>query len=151
MSLLDRIRDCNAHDLSDCLPFEVAGQRVGWVKRSFAAHLGAFAEVFAVTEKRISLAPSLADFETRSAALGHVARRLAEEESPRDQRYADWISQYSSEEFSEALDWLRKEMDRLGVGISDEKKNRIREIFLISTRYEWLFWEMCWVGESWAP
>lgn len=79
MSLLDRIRECNAHDLSDCLPFEVAGQRVGWVKRSFAARLGAFAEVFAVTEKRISLAPSLADFETRSAALGHVARRLAED------------------------------------------------------------------------
>ena len=81
----------------------------------------------------------------------YIARRLAEEDSPRDQRYADWISQYSSEEFSEALDWLRKEMDRLGAGISDEKMNRIREIFLISTRYEWLFWEMCWVGESWAP
>ncbi len=79
MSLLDRIRACNAHDLSDFLPFHVAGQQVGWVKRDFVAHLRAFTEVFSMSDGRISLAPSLADFETRSAALGQVARRLAQD------------------------------------------------------------------------
>jgi len=79
----------------------------------------------------------------------YIAQRLATADSPEDQRYVDWIAQYSSEEFSEVLDWLRMETDRLGVGISEEKRTRIREIFLISTHYEWLFWEMCWTGESW--
>ena len=79
MSLLERIRECNAHDLSDFLPFDVAGQQVGWVKRDFVADLGAFTEVFSMSDERISLAPSLADFESRSAALGQVARRLAQD------------------------------------------------------------------------
>ena len=79
----------------------------------------------------------------------HIAQRLAATDSPADQRYADWISQYASEEFFEALVWLRREMDRLGTGVSEEKRNRLREIFLISTRYEGLFWEMCWKGEVW--
>jgi thiaminase/transcriptional activator TenA len=26
---------------------------------------------------------------------------------------------------------------------------RLQEIFLISTRYEWLFWEMAWRLEEW--
>ena len=84
-------------------------------------------------------------------AWGYVflARRLAEKAPPRDQRYADWIDQYASEEFAQAAEWLRAEMDRLSVGISDDKANRLREIFLTSSRYELRFWEMCWVGESW--
>jgi thiaminase/transcriptional activator TenA len=79
----------------------------------------------------------------------YVARELAAAGPPQDQRYADWIDQYASEEFAQALDWLREEMDRLAKGISEEKKTRLAEIFLTSTRYEWLFWEMCWAGESW--
>jgi thiaminase/transcriptional activator TenA len=80
----------------------------------------------------------------------YLARKLDEAGRPADQRYADWISQYASDEFADALDWLKREADRLAQGIDEEKKERLREIFLISTRYEWLFWEMCWKGESWT-
>jgi thiaminase/transcriptional activator TenA len=78
----------------------------------------------------------------------YIARKLAAAGPPDDQRYADWIAQYASQDFAEALDWLRNEMDRLAEGISTAKKARLVEIFLTSTRYEWLFWEMCWAGES---
>ena len=81
----------------------------------------------------------------------YLARKLAESDPPDDQRYSDWVSQYASEDFARVLDWLRKELDRLARGISEDKKKRIMEIFLISTRYEWMFWEMCWKGESWEP
>jgi thiaminase/transcriptional activator TenA len=80
----------------------------------------------------------------------YLARKLNESPPPGDQRYADWITQYASEEFAEALDWLRAEADRLAEGISEDKKRRLREIFLTSIRYEGLFWEMCWGGESWT-
>ncbi len=81
----------------------------------------------------------------------YVARELAKAHPPDDQRYADWIAQYASDEFAEASDWLRDEMDRLAEGISEQKKARLQEIFVLSSRYEWLFWEMCWKGESWSP
>jgi len=79
----------------------------------------------------------------------YLAQKLAGGSPPKDQRYADWISQYASDDFAQALDWLRKEMNRLGGGISGEKEARLMEIFLTSTRYEGLFWEMCWKGEVW--
>jgi thiaminase/transcriptional activator TenA len=81
----------------------------------------------------------------------YIARKLAEGNPPEDQRYADWISQYASDEFAAALDWLRAEFDRVTEHVSDEKRARLTEIFMISSRYEWEFWEMCWNGEEWRP
>ncbi len=79
----------------------------------------------------------------------HIAERLAASERPADQRYADWIEQYASDEFREAAGWLRSEMDRLADGVSVEKRARLTDLFVLSSRYEWQFWEMCWRGETW--
>jgi thiaminase/transcriptional activator TenA len=79
----------------------------------------------------------------------YLAGKLAEGPRPQDPRYAEWIDQYASEEFAGALDWLRDEMDRLSEGISPERRKRAREIFVLSSRYELQFWDMCWEGESW--
>ena len=79
----------------------------------------------------------------------YLARNLADSGLPLEGRYSDWIRQYASEEFAEALDWLRKELDRLSEEISSTKRERLREIFLTSVLYEGRFWDMCWKGESW--
>jgi thiaminase/transcriptional activator TenA len=78
-----------------------------------------------------------------------IGRRLAEEDRPADRRYADWIEQYAAVEFQQAANWLREEMDRLAAGASAARRGRLRELFLLSSRYEWMFWEMCWRGEAW--
>ena len=79
----------------------------------------------------------------------HVGKRLAALPRPTDQRYADWIDQYSSEEFAGAAEWLKGEMNRLAEGATAEKRRRLTDLFVLSSRYEWQFWEMCWRGESW--
>ena len=81
----------------------------------------------------------------------HIARQMAAAERPADQRYADWIEQYSSDEFRLAAEWLRSEMDRLADGASAAKRDRLMHLFVLSSRYEWQFWEMCWNGEAWLP
>lgn len=68
---------------------------------------------------------------------------------PADQRYADWIAQYTSPDFVAASDWLRAELDRLAAPAGPAKRRRLTELFLLSSRYEWQFWEMCWRGEAW--
>ena len=78
-----------------------------------------------------------------------LARRMKEGGVPEDRRYADWIEMYASDDFAEAARWLREEMDRLGRSVTAEKRTRLEEIFLVSSRYEARFWEMCWEGESW--
>ena len=81
----------------------------------------------------------------------YIGQHLAKGKAPQDQRYADWIQQYASEEFAQAAEWLRAELDRVAAGASEEKRARLTELFVISSRYEWQFWEMCWHGEAWGP
>ena len=81
----------------------------------------------------------------------HIAQEMGAGARPADQRYADWIEQYSSEEFRLAAEWLRSEMDRLAEGASAAKRERLTHLFVLSSRYEWQFWEMCWNGEAWLP
>lgn len=79
----------------------------------------------------------------------YIGKKLAAQGFPDDARYGDWIRMYSSSDFEQASDWLRREMDRLAAGVSEEKKQRLTDLFVLSSRYEWQFWEMCWRGESW--
>jgi thiaminase/transcriptional activator TenA len=79
----------------------------------------------------------------------YIAKELAKGKPPADQRYADWIAQYISAEFVQAAEWLKAEMNRLTESLTAPKRRRLMEIFEISSQYEWLFWEMCWKGETW--
>jgi thiaminase/transcriptional activator TenA len=80
----------------------------------------------------------------------YIARALAEGVVPEDQRYADWIAVYSSDEFADAAEWLKAEMNRLADGATAEKRGKLIDLFVLSSRYEWMFWEMCWAGENWG-
>jgi thiaminase/transcriptional activator TenA len=132
----------------------------------------AYAARFGLAEAELEAAPvwpttrAYTDFLVRTAADGdqaelvaallpcawgyvHIARQLAARPAPADARYAEWIAQYASPEFAAAVDWLTAEMNRLAGGATAEKRRRLVELFVTSSRYEWQFWEMCWRGESW--
>jgi thiaminase/transcriptional activator TenA len=132
----------------------------------------AYAGRFGIAETELEAEPmwpttrAYTDFLVRTAADGdmlgllaallpcawgycHIGQTLAEAGVPGDQRYADWIEQYASDEFAQATDWLRAELDRLVEHAGPGKRQRLTEIFVLSSRYEWLFWEMCWAGEDW--
>ena len=54
-----------------------------------------------------------------------IGQFLADGDPPEDQRYADWIDQYASDEFAEAAAWLRGELDRLAAHAGPEKRERL--------------------------
>ena len=74
MSWLDRIAECNWHDLSGFLPFEVGDKRIGWVRRRLTERLAERPEVFAVGAGSVGFASGLDTPEQRSAALAGVVR-----------------------------------------------------------------------------
>jgi thiaminase len=45
--------------------------------------------------------------------------------------------------------WIREQPDTYAISLRTGEEARLHEIFLISTRYEWLFWEMAWRSEAW--
>ena len=80
-----------------------------------------------------------------------IGTRLKETgDTSEDNPYRDWIEMYSSEEFEEFTAWVRKLMDSLGGNAAPEKKERLKEIFVTSSRYELAFWEMARVMEDWT-
>ncbi len=78
MSFLERIHECNAHDLSGFRRFCVGDVPVGWVRHEFAARLADFDQVFDVGSGRVSLAAGLDDYAGRSRAVDGVLLALAE-------------------------------------------------------------------------
>lgn len=79
MSYLDRIRACNQWNPRDFIPFLVDGERVGWVRPGFAAHLRQWPEVFEVDEAHLVLSPRLQGFEQRTAMVAEVLAQLVGE------------------------------------------------------------------------
>lgn len=99
---------------------------------------------------------STGDFPELVAALlpcmwgfSEIGGRLARNPRPADPRYAKWIDMYGSEAFAALAQWCRDLLDRLAAELSESSVRRVEEVFLTSSRYEWLFWEMVWKMEDW--
>lgn len=68
---------------------------------------------------------------------------------PKKHPYRDWLMLYASPEFAEVQRWMRKKVDQWAKTVGKEEKRRMEEAFIISSRYEWMFWEMAWNEEKW--
>jgi thiaminase/transcriptional activator TenA len=63
--------------------------------------------------------------------------------------YQEWIQMYSSQEFGALAQGLSDLMNTLAEGEKEKNLARMEEQFLISSRYEYMFWEMCYREENW--
>ncbi len=63
--------------------------------------------------------------------------------------YRDWLMLYASPEFAAVQEWMRQKVDRWAKSAGRAERARMEEAFVISSRYEWMFWEMAWTEETW--
>lgn len=63
--------------------------------------------------------------------------------------YRDWLMLYASPEFAEVQKWMRTKVDLWARRAGKTEKKRMEDAFVISSRYEWMFWEMAWKEEEW--
>ncbi|KMY56059.1 TENA/THI-4 family protein [Bacillus sp. FJAT-27231] len=63
--------------------------------------------------------------------------------------YGDWIKMYSSKEFGELAAWCIDLLDEHTAGKNERELARLEEIFLNTTRYEYMFWEMAYNEQMW--
>ena len=79
-----------------------------------------------------------------------VGQHLLKKGPPREGHpYRDWLMLYASPEFAEVQRWMRAKVDLWAKSAGREEKRRMEETFVISSRYEWMFWEMAWREEQW--
>jgi thiaminase/transcriptional activator TenA len=65
-----------------------------------------------------------------------------------DHQYTPFIEKYTSDEFREAVDWMRAFVDECGERYPGEH-DAMEEAFLTSARLEHAFWEMAYTEEQW--
>jgi 8-oxo-dGTP pyrophosphatase MutT (NUDIX family) len=74
---LPAISAARRFDASAHLPFYIAEERVGWIRRADVSELKPWPDVFEVTETAVRLSATFNTLESRSAALGAVIGMLA--------------------------------------------------------------------------
>ena len=81
---------------------------------------------------------------------GEVGRRLYKKRPRKPKIYREWIETYASESFWKPVREQIQLTDRLGAAASAGEKKRItNEHFVLSSRYEFMFWEQAYRLESW--
>ncbi|MDQ0223735.1 thiaminase II [Metabacillus niabensis] len=63
--------------------------------------------------------------------------------------YGEWIRMYASDEFGKLANWCIDLMDQLAEGKSDAELRHLEDIFLNTTRFEYMFWDMAYHEEMW--
>ncbi len=78
-----------------------------------------------------------------------IGTTLAQQGGSPEPLYQEWIEMYASEEFLALGKWLRSLLNKLTAESGSAEKARLKEHFLLSSRYEYLFWEQAWTQETW--
>ncbi len=77
-----------------------------------------------------------------------VGRELEKKGSP-NPLYQRWINTYASEEVWAIVQKLIDIVDAAAEGLSESRRQVLRHHFTVSSRYEWMFWDMAWRMEAW--
>ena len=123
---------------------ELKGTRPSPTTLDYSSHLVHTAYSGGVGEIAAAILPC-------SWGYSEIGRTLADKGAPSDQPlYARWIDMYSSAEFAQLADWLRSFLDRVALGSGEEEMKKMEEAFLLSSRYEYMFWDAAYRMEQWA-
>ena len=80
---------------------------------------------------------------------GETGKRLFKNRPAKPKIYRQWIETYASEAFWQPVREQIRLMDFLGAAASPAEKKRMLELFILSSRYEYWFWEQAYLLESW--
>lgn len=116
-------------------PKELEAEEMAPVTRAYTDFLVRVAATGDFAELAAALLPCMWGF-------NEIGLRLAEGPRPADPRCAAWIDTYADPEFTELTAWCRKLVDRLAEGAGPAVRARMREAFLVSSRYELEFWDV---------
>jgi thiaminase len=74
-------------------------------------------------------------------------KKKLKEKSP----WEEFINNWTSQGFQQYVDWLAVTLDELTENLPERELNKIRDLFQITAKYEYLFWKMAYQEEKWPP
>ena len=77
-----------------------------------------------------------------------VGKALLGKGSP-NPRYQKWIDTYGGEEFGALVKAVLDLTDKVCEGLNPAQRARVKDAFVTTSRYEWMFWDAAWKLEGW--
>ena len=79
-----------------------------------------------------------------------IADRLVEKFGiQEDNLYKNWLEMYTSDEFREQTYYFKDLINQIALPKTSDELDYLEEIFVNTTKYEYLFWDMAYKQESW--
>jgi thiaminase/transcriptional activator TenA len=72
------------------------------------------------------------------------------EEVRRHSVYFEWCNMYASRQYKQLVDWYKTIVDHHAETSGTPIQDAMRNHFLLSSRYEYLFWDMAYTKERWS-
>lgn len=63
--------------------------------------------------------------------------------------YSGWCAIYRSQEYIDLVNWYRSLTDQLASASGTSVREKMRRHFILSSRYEYMFWDMAYRKETW--
>ena len=79
-----------------------------------------------------------------------VGREL-EKKGSKDADYQQWINQYAASDYAKVVQQVLDMMNAASARLDGVARSRLKELFVLSARYEYMFWDMAWRREQWPP
>jgi thiaminase (transcriptional activator TenA) len=122
-------------------PEEAAAEAVTPTTRAYVSYLLA-------TVHNCSFAEGLGAVLPCYWIYARVGAELLARSSP-NPLYARWIATYGGEEYQAVVDAVLALTDRIGPRLAPDEVDRVREHFVTTSRYEWMFWDAGYRRETW--
>jgi thiaminase (transcriptional activator TenA) len=114
----------------------------GPITRAYIGHLQAVAHSRSLSEIVAAVVPCYWIY-------GEAGKRLHRRPPNEPKIYRKWIETYASEEFWKPVREQIELLDRLGAAAKSEEKKLMTDHFVLSSRYEFMFWEQAYRLERW--
>ncbi|MDQ0205488.1 thiaminase II [Alkalicoccobacillus murimartini] len=83
-------------------------------------------------------------------SYSEIGKKLAEIPGASEHaHYGEWIQMYQDDEFAAIAEWLCTKLDQLASSLNDREQEQLETIFITSSRFEYLFWEMSYHQTNW--
>lgn len=105
-----------------------------------AAYTGFLESTAATAPFEVALAAVLPCFRV----YAEVGRHVLASRSPGEHPYAAWIDTYAAPAFDEAVRRAEAYLDAVATDVP-----AVIDVYRRSTRFEWMFWDAAWRGETW--
>ena len=78
-----------------------------------------------------------------------VGKELLKRPASPDPLFRRWIESYGSEEYDAVVQRVVQLTDDVAEGLGPDARKAMAQHFAMSSRYEWMFWDMAWRQEAW--